>query len=312
MKKIVTLTLNPAFDETITVEHFALGKTNRVCKTSLEPAGKGINVARVCRRFYEAVSASGFASGEFLASLSPILSDEDIEPQFLEVPGKTRKNIKVFDKALGITTELNEKGFFVTEKDIASIGGKLQSILPETEVLVVTGSLPQGAPDTTYRDIIETARKKGVKTILDASGVAFSKGLEALPYAIKPNIDELSAYAGEALQTDEKVLSCMRGLIEKGISLVVTSLGSRGAFFMNAKETVFAQSLSVDVKSTVGAGDSMVALMALGLASGENLTSIAQKATCAGSLTSAKEGSSLCEAKEVLEKSSLIRIEEYI
>jgi 1-phosphofructokinase len=124
---------------------------------------------------------------------------------------------------------------------------------------VVTGSLPPGVGVTIYRDIVRAFKARGSKVILDTSGEAFRHAIEALPHIIKPNIHELESFAGTPLTTDAEVIAVAKQLIGRGIELVAVSMGKDGACFVTEAAVVFARPPDVEVRSTVGAGDAMVA-----------------------------------------------------
>jgi len=129
----------------------------------------------------------------------------------------------------------------------------------EAEWFVVAGSLPPGVDPKIYREIIASLRQTGRKVLLDTSGEAFSLALEAGPTVVKPNIHEFEAFIGYPLSNEQEVVAAARTLIDRGIELVVISMGKEGACFITATESVMARPPEIEVKSTVGAGDAMVA-----------------------------------------------------
>ncbi len=302
MKEILVLMMNPAFDVTITVENFKTGGTNRVKSKIVQTAGKGMNAATVARRFYDAVFVLGLCPAQDKEVFEEALTMAQLEGEFIEVLGSVRKNLKIFDAAVGVTTELNEKGFSVSEQETNELLLRYEEKLKTAAAVILTGSLPMGVSKDFYRTCAQLAKKEGVPVVLDAEGEAFSLGVEGIPYAVKPNKFELSQYANEVLDTEEKLIDAMRKLLSNGISMVVASMGAKGAYFMNEEKTIFAPSPKVEVKSTVGAGDSMAALMAYGMLEHMMLEDLAHLATSAGSVTASCEGTGLCTKEEVMKK----------
>ena len=136
------------------------------------------------------------------------------------------------------------------------------------DLLILSGSLPKGLPATLYRDLIQRFRSRQVTVFLDADGDNFRHGITAGPDLVKPNLEELSRYMGHPLETQEEILAAARDLLSMGIREVVISLGSDGALFLDYDGCTRAYGLAVPVRSTVGAGDSMVAALAYGYAVG--------------------------------------------
>ena len=129
---------------------------------------------------------------------------------------------------------------------------------------VLSGSLPPGCPADYYRTLIETVEGLGCRCILDADGEPMRYGLESRPFMIKPNRAELERMAGRELTTLQDVRAAALKYIDQGVAVVAVSLGADGALITDGDETLFAPKLTLELKSTVGAGDSMVAGLACG------------------------------------------------
>ncbi|HEX3033049.1 MAG TPA: 1-phosphofructokinase family hexose kinase, partial [Bacillota bacterium] len=245
------------------------------------------------------VIAAGMVAGFQGEQLKKQLEGESLEYNFSTVPGETRTNLKVVDEALNVTTEINEPGFTVTGEQLKDFSDRLSGLLDEAGCLVIGGSLPQGAPDHIYRDFIELANGKGVRTILDADGPALREGIKARPYAIKPNLHELEQLVGHKLATSQDIIAAGRGLLEQGIALIIISMGSKGSIVMDDKEVYQVTPFKITPKSTVGAGDSMVAALVYALLGNKSLEEIALWATTAGTVTASKSGTQVCTLAEV-------------
>jgi len=308
-KKILTVTLNPCVDKTITIEGFEYGGLNRAKNTRVDIGGKGINVAKVLSSFDASVFACGIVAGKQGQEVISFLDDKGIPNSFIQVvKGETRTNYKVFDNKCKIVTEINEQGFCVNEVVMEECVNNIIHLLPETEIMVLSGSVPSGVDDGIYKRLIDVCKKYDNKVILDADGDKLKLGIEALPYAIKPNVFEFEKLVGRKLKTNEEIITAAREYIDMGISIIIISMGAEGALFLSDNEVYMATPFSVDCKSTVGAGDSMVAALAYGLNQGYTLEVIARLATAAGSITASKEGSNVCSLDEVMEKVSLVQL----
>lgn len=309
---IITVTLNPAIDKTVMVDKLEVGGLNRVQSMRMDPGGKGINVARVLKNFGMPVKATGVIAGAQGKNLLQYLAREEIKADFLKVPGETRTNLKVVDSSTSITTEINEAGFAVEETEINAFKKQFAGLMQEASCVVLSGSLPPGVDCGIYRELTKIAKDNGVKTILDADDEALGEGIQAIPFAIKPNIHELEKLVGYTLSSDQDVIGAAQKLLEKGIQAVLVSMGAKGAIIMDKTAIYRVWAEAVVPKSTVGAGDSMVAVFVYSLLNRHSLAEMAQWVTAAGSVTASKAGTQVCsfeEVKQFLERVQIERIE---
>ena len=259
---IYTVTLNPALDKTVEIPGMALDTVNRVTSMRTDPGGKGINVSKVIAKLGGESCAVGILGGESGRTLLAALEREGLRTHFRFVEGQTRTNLKIIDRALHTNTDINEPGLTVSPADLDALLRDLLGMVHEGDIVVLAGSLPQGAPQDTYRVWTAACREKGARVYLDADGVLLAEGLKAAPYLIKPNEDELSRLVGHRLTDTDELIAEGRRLLKGGVTRVVISLGERGALYLRGNEVLYAEGLSVPVGSTVGAGDSVVAALA--------------------------------------------------
>ncbi len=306
MKSVITVTLNPALDRTYTVVDIKTGELNKALSVRTDAGGKGINVARALRRFGLDVCATGFNGGFTGEHLSSLLSREEIPFDFVPVSGDTRINIKIADKN-GITTELNEQGFTVSEKDLDNFFEKLSSLTVDAPFLVLSGSIPNGVPAGIYSAIIRAYEKTNTKVILDSDNEPLRLGVDAVPFCIKPNLKELSRLSGYTLSCDRDIAREARKLVEKGIAWVAVTMGERGAFLLNNDDVILAKPFPIRTQCTTGAGDAALAAFVYSMEKGFSIEETAAYMTCTGTLSSALPGTSVCTLEEV--QGSLSRIE---
>lgn len=259
---IYTVTLNPALDKTVEIPGMALDAVNRITSMRTDPGGKGINVSKVIAKLGGESCAVGILGGESGRTLLAALERERLRTHFRFVEGQTRTNLKIIDRALHTNTDINEPGLTVSPADLDALLRDLLGMVHEGDIVVLAGSLPQGAPQDTYRVWTAACREKGARVCLDADGVLLAEGLKAAPYLIKPNEDELSRLVGHRLTDTDELIAEGRRLLKGGVTRVVISLGERGALYLRGNEVLYAEGLSVPVGSTVGAGDSVVAALA--------------------------------------------------
>ena len=255
--EVVTVTLNPAIDRTVTIPNFAAGKVNRVEQMQQNPGGKGVNVASILADYGHAVGVTGFLGSENDASFVELFTQKQIDDQFVRIAGQTRVGIKISDPVTQQTTDINFPGQAPTPADVDALFGRLTA--PPGAWFVLAGSIPPGVATTIYRDLVATLKERGFNVALDTSGEALRLALEAAPQIVKPNVHELEEILGAELDSPQAIVEAVQPLLARGTRLVAVSMGEQGACFITEQGLVRARPPSVEVKSTVGAGDAMVA-----------------------------------------------------
>jgi len=280
---VVTVTLNPAIDQTVSIPSFAEGQVNRVTESRSYAGGKGVNVACVLADLGVGVIVTGF-----LGALNPELFEKTfqskgIEDRFVRIDGMTRTGIKIVDPSTQRTTDVNFPGLPPKHAEVAELFERITSLAdPGGRWFVLSGSLPPGMPDHLYAALMPTLHRRGCRVLLDTSGGPLRKGLEGRPDVVKPNVDELAELTGSALDTPQAVRAAAETLLEKGIQRVVVSMGGEGAVFVDRGEALLAKPPRVEVRSTVGAGDAMVAGIVSAMLEDRSLEEVARRATACG------------------------------
>ena len=265
---IFTLTLNPAMDKTVVIENFAPGAVNRIKTVRVDVGGKGINVSKCLKSLDCETTAAAFWGGAAGQRGIDFLRENGIGALTVQVAEDTRTNLKIVDPARHENTDINEPGPAVTAENLAELMEKLDENIAPGDILILSGSIPRGCPNTIYRDLIVRYQKKSAKVYLDADGENFRLGITASPTLIKPNIDELNRYLNANLTEISEIAEAAREFLKLGIEEVVVSLGGDGALLVKKGQCLKADGLKVPVQSTVGAGDSMVAALACGAEKG--------------------------------------------
>ncbi|MBZ9534169.1 1-phosphofructokinase [Cytobacillus oceanisediminis] len=252
---IYTLTLNPSVDYIIEVPEVHLGELNRLEKTSKFAGGKGINVSRVLKRMGVQSKALGFVGGFTGSFIENQLQAENIETDFVKVEEDTRINVKV--KA-DTETELNASGPTISEVKFQELKNKIASLTSE-DLLVLAGSVPSTLPKTTYEELVKICHENNVSFVVDAEGDLLKAVLPYRPFLIKPNHHELGELFGTTITTAEEAIPYGKKLLEMGAQNVIVSLAGEGAVLISQHEELISTVPKGEVKSSVGAGDSMVA-----------------------------------------------------
>ena len=307
--RVVTVTINPAIDQTIIIPNFTAGAVNRVQSSQMDAGGKGINVASFLADFGQPATATGFLGADNDGIFRRLFESKGIEDRCVRIAGQTRIGVKVSDEALHQTTDINFPGETPTQADIAHLFEILADLAATHEWFVLSGSIPRGVSDGIYAEMVQMLM--GKKVVLDTSGEGFRQAVPKGPWLIKPNVDELSEYAGERLESSKAIVEQARTLMGRyNIHSVVISMGKEGAIFVEGDETAWAAPPAVQVKSTVGAGDAMVAGIVTGKIRGLSLAECARLATAFSVTAISYIGSGLPSVEAVLSAKEQVMIRE--
>ncbi len=290
---ISTVTLNPAIDRTYYVKSFALNSVNRAVKVRNDVGGKGINVSGIASICGFKSIATGFVSGANGRYIEDSLRQMDVTTDFVHTMGETRVNTKIVDLENKNYTDINESGPAVTDTDIAELLKKCSKIAKESDVFYVGGSYPPNITPDIYRKLIKIGKDSNAITVLDADGEAFMEGLKAGPDIIKPNQTELETLIGRKIKSVAEAVQATVEIVEKGIGTVLLTLGGNGAIAAGKSGVYRAYPAKVDVKSTVGAGDSFLCGYIYGLSESRSMDNCLKYASSFAAAKIAREGTEL-------------------
>ncbi len=296
---IVAVTLNPALDKTVTIDSLIPGGLNRIKSVTVDAGGKGVNVAKMAKVLGVDCLATGFCGGEGGIELQGRLDKLNIKHDFVNINCNTRTNTKVLDEKYGIT-ELNEAGATVTKAEEEQLTQKLLAY-PADTIYVLSGSTHANADKDYYRNLIALLRNRGSTVLFDADGEAFKNAVIAVPNFIKPNDVELKSYCNKEQMTLTEMYEACKAFIKDGVELVALSMGPNGAAFITKDEAYFTPAVDVEVSSTVGAGDSMVAAVACAMDMGYSLSETARLAVACSSGAVTTQGTNPPSAELVLQ-----------
>jgi 1-phosphofructokinase len=274
---VITITLNPALDRTLVVRQLERGAVNRAEWLGDRPGGKGVNVAVALAEHGVAVAALGFLGEANSGVFARFLKEHGVGENFVRLPGATREGLKIVDPERGETTDLNFPGLAPRAEDLADLTRRIDEV--DTGWCVLAGSLSPGVPTDFYAGLTTRLRARGVRVALDTSGAPLAAALAARPDVIKPNVHELAELVGRELPDEAAVLRAARELAAGGVGLVAVSRGAEGALLVAEGEAVAARPPRIEVGSTVGAGDAMVAGIVAGRLRGLGLADTARLAT---------------------------------
>ncbi|MBQ9008202.1 MAG: 1-phosphofructokinase family hexose kinase [Clostridia bacterium] len=260
---IITVTLTPALDKTVTIPDFETGKLNRIASIRLDAGGKGINVSKVLGVLGMQSTAMGILGGSTGEWIEQQLRLAGILPDFVHVPRETRTNLKIIDPVRSCNTDINEPGDPVDFSVYEEVVSRILARAREGDIVVFAGKAPQKAPDNLYGTMIRSLSAHGIRSFLDADDASLAQGIQAFPDLIKPNLEELSRLVNAPTESISDVAQAALSLHQGGIRTVIVSLGARGAVFVR-DHVLYSPGVSVPVGSTVGAGDAMMAAFCYG------------------------------------------------
>jgi len=299
MPKIVTLTFSPCIDKTTSVPELIPEKKLKCSSPTLEPGGGGINVARAIKKLGGEAIAVYPAGGCTGKHFNALLEKENVPAIIIETKNETRENIIVVDESKNQQYRFGMPGTELSENEWQQC---LHTIEKETDIefMVASGSLPQGVPLDIYARLAVIAKKKNAKLIVDTSGEALKHAAEEGVYLLKPNLGELASLFGiEKIETDD-IIRLGKDLIQKGsCEVLVISLGEKGAILITKTEDHHIIPPDVKRKSTVGAGDSMVAGLVLALSQRMSFKDVIKYGVSSGTAATMNPGTQLCNKEDV-------------
>lgn len=274
---IMTMTLNPAIDQTIRVDRLQVGEVQRAQSVHYTAGGKGLMVASCLADWHDdSITVAGLLGQDNAAIFEAMFKAKNLHDEFIRVDGINRTNIKIVDSEE--TTDINLPGISSSEEAFQAV---LKGLEDQYEIAILSGSLPANCSTDAYAQMLQILHANQTKVIVDASGDALVTTLKAdiKPYCIKPNIVELSEWVGHPLTSLSDVIMEARKLLVSGIQLVVISMGGDGALFIDHQNVLKASLKAPSILTTVGAGDAMVAGIATALRENGSLERIARLST---------------------------------
>ncbi len=301
---ILTITLNPCVDKSSVVPLFKPESKLRCAEVVNEPGGGGINVSKALKKLSTpsvALFPAGGHNGNMLCSL---LKEEAIEFHAVDTAVETRENWIMLEESTNHQYRFTFPGREVQEATVKTLVDQIRNFSPS--YIIASGSLPLGLPDYFYGLIVKNAKAVGAKCIVDTSGPALQALQGKGAYLIKPNIGELCKMLNIELLEKEEVPDAAQQAIRDGYAeLIAVSMGADGAWLISNTEKYFAAAPKVKKKSTVGAGDSMVAGITYMLQQNKSLKEVITFAVACGSAATMNEGTQLFNYADVMQLFSL-------
>ncbi|MBO5067683.1 MAG: 1-phosphofructokinase family hexose kinase [Clostridia bacterium] len=289
---ILTICPNPSIDCTIELDSLNVGKLNRVDNKVETYSGKALNVAVGVARLKEKSFATGFMFDAHARLFEHVLDKEGVEHKFVYNKGNARTNYKIIDKR-SMLTEINDKGEAVTKEKQQELIDTVKDLAPNYDIAVMSGSLPKGVAPEFYAQVLSVI-PENVKVIVDTEKANMLSAIGSREiFMVKPNLRELEDFTGKIVRDLHDMVNASKKYLNKGVKYVLVSLGAEGAVLTDGTESFFCKSASVAVNSTVGAGDSMVSAVCVGIEKGVPMQEILRMAAAAGTAAVTTSGTNL-------------------
>ena len=297
METIVTLTMNPSLDISTSIQTVAPELKLRCNEPTFHPGGGGINVSRAIR-FLDGQSTAVYAAGGHTGSmLRQLLDEEGIINQVVPIQGLTREGFAVYEESSTLQYRFNMPG---PELEASEWILCLETVFElNPKYIVASGSLPRGVPVQFYGELTRYAKQYDIRVIVDTAGDALKRAFGNGVYLMKPNLNELELFSGEKISGEDDIRKVARRLINEGLAeVMVVSMGAAGASLITSTEYAHMYAPIVPIKSKVGAGDSMVGGLVMGLADGRDLLDAVRFGIAAGTAAVMTPGTELCRASD--------------
>jgi 1-phosphofructokinase family hexose kinase len=296
---IITVTLNPTLDKTLSVPRLQPGTVHRAQILREDLGGKGINVSRALQALGISSRLTGFLGGKTGQTMSSGLQAAGFNVHFVEIEDETRRNITLLDESSNQYTKINEPGPTVGPRHLAALQAQIDQMARPGDLWAFCGSLPPGAPYDLYASLIQQVQERGGRALLDTSGRALYEGLSAHPFAIKPNSEEAAELLGDPLSSHEEHCAAARRLQAREVPVVALTRGAQGLVLATGERVLMALSPAVSARSPVGAGDAALAGLLWAISDACDPFETARRIVACGTATAMQEGTGVGDRRLV-------------
>ena len=299
MKSIITLTMNPAVDQSSTTPIVTDEKKLRCSNIRYDPGGGGINVSRAINKLGGKSKAFYPAGGQIGNLLEELLKGEQIDHVRYTIKEPTRLNIHVIEETSNKQYRFNMPGTSLQEHEWQHMLTSLREFIPSPDYIVASGSLPSHVPTDFYRKIATLSKEIGCKLILDIPNESLKLALNEGVYLIKPNLYEFQQLIGDTSRNETKIIHEAQQIIQSNqCKYIIISLGEAGTFLITKDNSEHIPSPLVPIKSRIGAGDCMVGGITLMLAQEKSIEEAVRYGISAGAAAVMTPGTELCRRED--------------
>lgn len=301
---LVTVTLNPAIDRTITADRLAFEDRGYILARGESAGGRGLNASQVIHSFGAATFAIMPSGGTAGSRFEQLISGFGFPCEVIPVSQNMRSNLIITDQH-GLTVKLNEPGPSLTEEELDRIESAVRGRIWGAAWLLLCGSLPPGAPSSFYRRLVRIGLEHGAKVLLDTDSDALADGLHEAPTAVTPNLQEASRLLNRALITRAHLKTAAQRILSMGAESLILSLGSRGAIGARGDTIFEVVPPRIQAVCPIGAGDALNAAFVWAMAQGMGFVDAVKWGVAAGTASAKLPGlqfATLEQTREVLEQ----------
>ncbi|URZ14945.1 1-phosphofructokinase [Clostridium felsineum] len=307
---ITIINLNASVDKRYEIEDIVKGKVMRARAVENTAGGKGLHVANVAHILGEDITTTGYVGGKTGEFIEAKLREIGIKSEFVKIKKDTRECLAFVTDDL-VQTEILEPGPEVTEEEQEEFYKVYEKLLCKSNIIVASGSAPRNVPKDVYKKLIERANRSDKKFLLDTSGDLLKEGIEAKPFLIKPNKDELEMLTGKAIVNEKDIIDHIKILNSRGIKCVIVSLGAGGSLISFNKKIYKVFIPKVKAVNPVGSGDSLVGGFAVGLHRNYDIEKIIALASACGTANAMIKETGWVELNTVKDIMDKVKIEKY-
>lgn len=268
---ILCVGTTPAVQRVMLLSQLNIDHINRARAVFEGSAGKAVNVAKVLRELGENPRLTGFLGGGRGEFIRRDMAERGVDTRFVPVASETRQCLTVVDEGTATHTELVEESKTVSISECQDFLRLVHEALDQCRVVVMSGTIAPGVPDTLYFDIIELARPKGILTVVDAQGRPLQKALASRPGMVKPNRVELASTLGRGLNSEQELLKAMDDILERGAERIVVTAGRAPTLAAQGGKRWRITNPEIDVRNPIGSGDAFTAGVVWRLTRGDDL-----------------------------------------
>ena len=295
-RKIITLTLNPAFDLHCSIQDFKPYDESYAEMISVDAGGKGINVSRALKVNGTESLAIVVVGAENAMEFCKALNRDNLHYEEIWAEGRIRQNLTLHEKDKP-ETRISFNGFPCDAGILRKVKNRVD--IDENTLITFTGSVPKGVSVEEVKELLSDFSKEGAKIVIDSRSFSMKDLLELKPWLIKPNRVEATKYMGKEVRTVETAVETAQKFFEGGVENAVISLGGGGAVLVCSQGTYWADAPRCEVISTIGAGDSLIAGFIHGDTNGYSIEDTLRFAVAYGSSACLTEGTRPPEKEKI-------------
>lgn len=304
---ITVIGFNTAIDRLIRLDTLRPGEVSRALDEHVYPGGKGLHVAQTIAALGERVQLVGLVDPAHRNMIGRQMCERGVLFHGIEIADSLRTCIALQD-ASGQITEILGQGPLVEGPQQEALLRAFRRGVDDSDLIVLSGSLPRGFSSTTYAELATHVRDAGKRCLIDAGGELLQRAAQAQPFLIKPNHDEIAELFGRPFVDIASAVDAVRELRAHGIAMPVVTMGTLGAVAADASGIWHAAIELAKVCNTVGSGDCLLAGMTVGMARNMNLEETLRLGVACGAANAQSEETGFVERRAVEVLLSRVRV----